>query len=53
MKKIIALILVVVMAALLFTACKIGKCDICGKSGILQKKEALGITFYVCGDCAK
>lgn len=43
--------MVTALAALLLCGCKIGKCDICGKSGILSERTVLGTSIYICNDC--
>lgn len=51
MKKIITLVCATVMAATMLCGCKIGKCDICGESGILSERTVFGTDLYVCSDC--
>ena len=51
MKKAIAVLLVTAMTALMLCSCKIGKCDLCGESGILNERSFLGTDFYLCSDC--
>ena len=52
MKKILALILVIVMA-LSLAACTLAKCDLCGEFGLHQERS-LGFSsnkYPVCNDC--
>jgi hypothetical protein len=51
MKKLITLALVSAMALLLLCGCKMGKCDLCGDSGMLTKRSILGTDIYICSDC--
>ncbi len=51
MKKAITILLVSALAAIMLCGCKMGKCDLCGKSGILNKHEFLGASIYLCNDC--
>lgn len=51
MKKIISLILASVLSMLLLSACTLGKCDFCGKAGIVEERSIFGTTIYICYDC--
>lgn len=51
MKKVIVLVLTSALLALALCGCKMGKCDICGKSGLLTERTVLGTDIYVCSDC--
>lgn len=51
MKKIVALLLVAVTAVLLFSACRLGTCDFCGKTAFLSEYSAFGSSIYLCKDC--
>lgn len=51
MKKLIAILLAGILSASLLTACSIGKCDVCGKTGILREKDTILGSFDVCSKC--
>ncbi len=51
MKKIVSIILASALTALLLSACTMGKCDICGKSGFVKERTILGTSINVCSDC--
>jgi hypothetical protein len=54
MKKLIAVLLVVVALFALSGCSKKGTCESCGKEDVsLEKVELMGETGYLCEDCAE
>jgi len=53
MKKIIALLMVAVLAVFVLAACNPKECEICGKEGSTTKVEIGGETGYACDECAE
>ncbi len=54
MKRIVAILLLVLMLATLLVACgKTTECEICGKTASCKQVEVLGVKGWVCKDCEK
>lgn len=51
MKKIVAILLVCVLAIVAFAGCTPNECEVCGKSAKTSKVEIEGETGYACDEC--